>query len=96
MKTIKKEKIVSVLTAVGATFYASPIFASVESTLLAIQGKFLNVLLPILAVIGLLFAAFSFVMGHENARGRLMLAIFGAVIGFLAPSLVDFIRGLVS
>lgn len=99
MKTLAKFKnrnLLTILIMGGVLLFTPTAFASVESTLMAIQGKFLNVLLPILAVLGLLFAAFSFVMGHENARGRLMLAIVGAIVGFGAPSLVDFIRGLVN
>ena len=70
-------------------------FCSVESTLNAIQQKFIGTILPLLAVLGLLFAGFNFLMGSPNARSQLILAIIGAVIGFGAPSIVSFIRGLV-
>lgn len=70
-------------------------FCSVESTLNAVQQKFIGTILPVLAVIGLLIAGFSFVMGSPNARSHLTLAIIGAIIGFGAPSIVGFIRGLV-
>lgn len=69
--------------------------ASVESTLNAVQQKFIGTILPVLAIIGLLIAGFSFLMGSPNARQHLTLAIIGAVIGFGAPSIVSFIRGLV-
>ena len=69
--------------------------ASVESSLQAIQQKFIGTILPLLAVIGLCIAGFSFVMGSQNARSHLILAVVGAVIGFGAPSIVNFIRGLV-
>lgn len=70
-------------------------FASVESSLSAVQSKLINTILPLAGILGLVFAGLSFVAGHENARGRLMLAIMGAVIGFAAPSIMDFIRGLI-
>ena len=70
--------------------------ASVESSLNAIQQKFIGTILPVLAIIGLCIAGFSFVMGSQNARSHLFLAIIGAVIGFGAPSIVSFIRGLIN
>ena len=69
--------------------------ASVESTLTAIQTKLITTILPLVAIIGLLFAGFSFVSGNANARAHLFLAVMGALIGFGAPSIVAFIRGLV-
>ena len=69
--------------------------ASVESTLNAIQQKFIGTILPVLAIIGLCIAGFSFVMGSQNARNHLFLAVIGALVGFGAPSIVSFIRGLV-
>lgn len=68
---------------------------SVESTLMAFQGKLITTILPLVAILGLVFAALSFAMGSPNARGHLTLAIIGAVIGFGAPSIIAFIRGLV-
>ncbi len=70
--------------------------ASVESTLMNIQGKLINVILPLAGIIGLAFAGLSFVAGHENARSRLWFGIVGAVVGFGAPSIIAFIRGLVN
>lgn len=70
-------------------------YCTVESSLMAIQSKLINTILPLCAILGLVFAGLSFVAGSPNARSHLVLAIFGAVIGFLAPSLVNFIRGLV-
>lgn len=70
-------------------------FSSVESSLNAIQQKFIGTILPLLAVIGIVWAGFSFLMGSQNARSHLFLAMIGAGIGFGAPSIVSFIRGLV-
>ena len=70
-------------------------YASVESTLTNIQNKLITVILPLVAILGLVFAGLSFVSGSPNARQHLVLAVFGSVIGFGAPSIVTFIRGLV-
>ncbi len=71
-------------------------YCSVESTLGAIQSKLMNVILPLAAVLGLIFSAFSFFTGNPNARSHLWLAIIGACIGFGSSSIVAFIRGLVN
>jgi len=71
-------------------------FCSVEGSLAAIQMKLITVILPLAAILGLVIAGLSFVAGSPNARGHLMLAIIGAVIGFGAPSIIAFIRGVVN
>jgi type IV secretory pathway VirB2 component (pilin) len=70
-------------------------YGSVESTLSAIQGKLIGTILPLASILGLVFAGLSFAAGSPNARNHLMLAIVGAVVGFGAPSIIAFIRGLV-
>lgn len=71
-------------------------FCSVESTLGAIQGKLINVILPLAAVLGLVASAFSFFTGNPNARSHLWLSIIGACVGFGAPSIIAFVRSLVN
>ena len=81
----------------GVLYFAFPAvgYASVESTLSAVQGKLITTILPLVAILGLVFAGLSFAMGSPNARSHLVLAIVGAVVGFGAPSIIAFIRGLV-
>jgi hypothetical protein len=71
-------------------------FGSVESSLMAIQTKLINVILPLVGILGLVFAAFSFFTGNPNARSHLFLAMVGAAVGFGAPSIIAFIRGMVN
>ncbi len=70
-------------------------FGSVETTLSAIQTRLITTVLPLAAILGLVFAGLSFVAGSQNAKGRLMLAIVGAIVGFGAPSIIEFIRSMV-
>jgi type IV secretory pathway VirB2 component (pilin) len=90
--SINKLKVI-LLTA----FALAPIFAfaSVESSLQAVQSKLVGTLLPLAAICGLVVAGFSFVMGHANARQHLVYAIAGAIIGFGAESIISLIRGLI-
>ena len=70
-------------------------FCSVESSLENVQSK-VQMLLPILATLGLGWAGISFLTGNPNARSHLMLAIIGAVVGFGASSIMDIIRRVVN
>lgn len=55
---------------------------SVESSLMAVQTKLIGTILPLAAILGLVFAGLSFVAGSPNARNHLILAMIGAAIGF--------------
>ena len=68
---------------------------SVESSLAAVQSKLINVILPLVGILGLVFAAFSFFTGSQNARSHLILAIIGAAVGFGAPSIIEFVQTLI-
>lgn len=68
-----------------------PSFASFESSLMTIKMKLSNVVLPVLATMGLLFAGFSFMSGNPNARQHIIYAVIGCILGFGAQSIVDFI-----
>jgi type IV secretory pathway VirB2 component (pilin) len=70
-------------------------FASVESSMVALQQKLLGTILPLLSVLGLLFAGASYLIGSPNARSYLFAAIIGAGIGFGAESIVSLIRSVV-
>lgn len=69
--------------------------ASVESSLQAVQTKLINVILPLVGIVGLAIAGISFLMGSPNARSHLVMGIIGAVVGFGAPSIISFIQSLI-
>ena len=79
----------------AALLFPDVALCSVESTMTMMQTRLITTILPLAAILGLVFAGLSFVMGSPSARTHLVLAIFGAVIGFAAPSLIAFIRELV-
>jgi type IV secretory pathway VirB2 component (pilin) len=70
-------------------------FGSVESSLSAVQDKLVGTILPLAAILGFVFAGFSYISGNPNARSHLILAIVGAVVGFGASSIVSLIRTLI-
>jgi type IV secretory pathway VirB2 component (pilin) len=69
--------------------------ASVESSLNGLKVVLIGSILPICAVLGLGFAAFSFFTGNPNAKQHLIYAVTGSVILFGAQSIVDLIERVV-
>lgn len=65
--------------------------ADVQGSLNAIRSKLIGVILPVLAVISIAWAAFSLMTGNERAKTHIWYAIIGSAIAFGAQSLVDFI-----
>ncbi len=96
-KSIENRVPIVIVLAISALTLISPdfAFASVESSLSAVQVKLVGTILPLAAICGLVMAGFSFVLGHQNARQHLVLAIIGAVVGFGAESIVALIRSLI-
>jgi len=91
-----KKEFSFLLTLVVATmFWSIASFASVESSLMAVQTKLIGTILPLASIIGLVFAGLSFVYGSPNARNHLVLAIIGAIVGFGAPSIVSWIQSII-
>lgn len=80
---------------IGLMLVAPFAHASVESSLLGLKNVLLGSILPIFAVLGLGFAAFSFFTGNPNAKQHLVYAITGAVICFGAQSVVDLLQRVV-
>lgn len=83
------------LLSVGLALAPLMAHASVESSLAAVQTKLINVILPLVGIVGLAIAGLSFLTGNENARSRLVLGIIGAAVGFGAPSIISFIQSLI-
>lgn len=92
---MNNQKTLSVITLILIVAFPMFGFCSVESSLAAVQSKLIGTILPLVAIIGLVFAGLSFVAGSQNARSHLVLAIIGAAIGFGAPSIVSWIQSLI-
>lgn len=76
-------------------FISNLAMASVESSLMGLKNALFSSILPIFAVFGLGFAAFSFLTGNPNAKQHLSYAITGAIIIFGAQSIVDLLQRVV-
>lgn len=89
-----KNKLQNAVMALYCLFLSSEAFASVESTLSNVQNKLINTILPAVAILGLAAAGISFAIGHENAKRHMLYAIGGTILGFVAPSLINMLKGL--
>jgi type IV secretory pathway VirB2 component (pilin) len=84
--------IFSLLIVAGVVLFAPDFaFASLESSLEGIRTKLTGVILPVLSVIGIALAAISFFTGNPQAKQHIFYAVIGAILGFGAQSIVDFI-----
>ncbi len=92
-KAYRFKKIVGFLCLTGAFYLLlqEPVFASLESSLVSIKSRLTGVILPLVSVIGLVVATFSFITGNPNAKQHIIYALVGSAIGFGAQSIIDFI-----
>lgn len=94
-QAIRSLAVMAVFAVLVFCLFSDPCFASFESSLVAVKMKLTGVVLPLLSVIGLGFAALSFVTGNPNAKQHVTYALVGAVLGFGAQAIVDFIASTV-
>ena len=64
-------------------------------TALGLKAVLIGSILPVFAVLGLGFAAFSFFTGNPMAKQNLVYAVAGSVILFGAQSIVDLLERVV-
>ncbi len=79
------------LTGVFLWLFEEQAIASLESSLIGIKSRLTGVILPVVSVIGLVVATFSFITGNPNAKQHIIYALVGSAIGFGAQSIIDFI-----
>lgn len=78
-------------TALVVALHPDLAFADLEGSLRNVKSQLTNVVLPLLSVIGLLIAAFSYLTGNPNAKQHITYAMIGAGVGFGAQAIIDFI-----
>ena len=93
---MKRSNVVLIIGISAALFFYPQIaYATVESTLNNFGNALGGRILPLIAILGLCYAGFSFVTGSPNAKNHLIYAIIGVGVGLGAKSIVDFVRQLV-
>ena len=66
-----------------------------ESKVQSITSSLIKTLLPMMSIIGMVYAAFLGVQGDPNAKKRMTLVVFASLIGFLAPMIVGWLQSIV-
>ena len=67
-----------------------------ESRMENLQNKFIDVILPIMSILGLVYAGILAASGNEGAKGKITIIIEGSIIGFLAPHIIGWIKAILS
>lgn len=70
-------------------------YADLEGSIQNVKSYLSSVVLPLLSVIGLLFASFSYLTGNQNSKQHITYALIGAAVGFGAQQIIDFISSSV-
>ncbi len=67
-------------------------FASLEGAMSSLRTQMSTVFLPALSLVGIVLAAISLAMGNQNAKNHITMAVIGAIVGFGAENIIDFVR----
>lgn len=59
-----------------------------ESRIRSFTDSLMSVILPAVAILGLLYAALLAMSGDEGAKKRMILVVIASVVGFLAPPII--------
>lgn len=85
----------------GLLFFADPALAQgfggsgFESRIQGFTNNLMSVILPAVAILGLLYAAMLAASGDEGAKKRMILVVIASVIGFLAPLIIRWFQSAV-
>ena len=82
------------MVVIGLSLNLIPIVASasLESAMNSLRTQMSTVFLPALSLVGIVIAAISLAMGHQNAKNHITMAVIGAIVGFGADNIIDFVR----
>jgi type IV secretory pathway VirB2 component (pilin) len=97
LRSKKGLAILGVALLIAAVVVTSPdlAYADLEGSIRNVKSQLSGVFLPLLSVIGLLIASFSFLTGNPNSKQHITYALIGAAVGFGAQSIIDFITSTV-
>lgn len=79
----------------GILFSPLLAFAGLESSLGQITAVISKVILPVMAIISLLFAGFSFMTQNQNCKTHLLYSVIGIFIAAGSSLLFNFLKGII-
>ncbi len=65
-----------------------------EDKIRSINSSLITRILPLLSVLGLIYASVLAINGDEGAKGKIMMVLIASVVGFLAPTIIEWLKGL--
>ena len=63
-----------------------------ESKMQGITNQLISTVLPLLSILGLVYAAILALTGDASAKARIITVIGVSVIGFLAPAIIQWLQ----
>lgn len=97
---MKKAFWVICLLVLCTLFFVDPILAKnwggsgFENRIESLTDNLISILLPLVAILGLLYAAMLAASGDEGAKRRMLLVIVASLIGFLAPIIIRWLQSI--
>jgi TrbC/VIRB2 pilin len=61
-----------------------------------LTSNLLSVLMPAVAILGLIYAAILAAMGDESSKSRMVLCIFSSCAAFLAPFFIHWLQSFMN
>jgi type IV secretory pathway VirB2 component (pilin) len=99
MRHIEKKRALALFNLFAPTLIVAlfPVaaFADFRGSLENIRSQLSGVVLPLLSVIGLLVASFSYMTGHPDSKRHVSYALIGAALGFGSQAIIDFISSAI-
>lgn len=65
-----------------------------ESKVQSINTNLITRILPLISIFGLFYAAVLAISGDGEAKGKIFGVLLASVIGFLAPMIIEWLKGL--
>ena len=65
---------------------------SLESKLHRLTQAILNVILPAVSILGLIYSAILAAIGDQGAKPRMVMVLFASVMGFLSPLIIGWLQ----
>ena len=69
-------------------------FSGFESKVKSLNNSLTSTVLPLVSILGLVYAAILAVIGDGAARGRITMVIVASVVGFLAGPIIRWIQSI--
>ena len=72
--------------------WAQLIGSGFEGRMRGLTNQLMTVILPLMSVLGLVYAVILALMGDGTAKGRIIMVIVCSLVGFLAPHIISWFQ----